>query len=158
MCYTAKTILFIIFVFATIKMSAQKKDSNELTDHPIYARRENAQIVSKEVSNTKEYYLIKRYREVLPDGSVMVDGIKLMTAKGKLTRITYFVPGWRLYTEHDSLLTRFCNDLLFMHEFVPPFRSNLSRFVPNVNGFYEALGESEDKIPEDNFYFVLSRF
>ena len=153
-----KALIFILFLLVTVKMSAQQKSSKTLTDHPLYARRENAQIVSKKVFHTKEYNLIKRYKELSKNGEIIINDFKLMTAEGKLTRITYFVPAWRMYVEQDSLLVKFCSDIIFMHEFVSPFKRDLDVYVPAVKGFYNELGEAKDKVPVDNFYFVLSRF
>ncbi|MCG8699372.1 MAG: OmpA family protein [Bacteroidales bacterium] len=153
-----KFLIAILLIVTPVDQFAQQESKSAYTDHPLYARREHAEIVSKEVRYTNKYYLIKKYREVTEEGEILVNDFELISIKGKLTRIKYFVPKWRLYTEHDSLLKRFCQDLIFMHEYVSPFKRNLNQFAAKKDGYYTALGEAMDKIPEDNYYFVLSRF
>lgn len=154
---TLKNMILMLLLVAFINIHAQKS-SKDLTDHPLYPAREYSKIISKKVFYTTQYNLIKKYRELLPGGDVLINDFKVQTIKGRVTRIKYFVPAWRIYVEHDSLLNRFCNDIMLMHEFVLPSKSNLDRYIPNENGLYKVLGEPEDRIPEDNYYFVLARF
>ncbi len=151
--------LYIVFsILISLESGAQRKETNAFTDHLLYPGKENARIVSKKVLYTRKYNIIKRYREVFANGEIFINDFKLQTIEGKLTRIKYFVPSWRMYMEHDSLIAMFCSDLIFLPEFVSPDRTNLDKYVPNSNGFYTSLGIAGDKIPEDNFYFVLSRY
>ena len=153
-----KKIILILFVIATVNISAQQKSSVALKDHPLYPRRENSRIVSRKVFYVEKYNLVKRYREVFADGNIFISDFKLQTIEGRLTRIKYYVPSWRMYVEHDSLVSYFCSDIIYIPEFVTPDKPNLDQYVKNEDGIYTSLGKPGDIIPDNNFYFVLSRY